>query len=81
MKLNCPVERPSGLITSTVHVAAAVVKFGLITSWVDENELTERLGKVSPVLVSRSVTFAPLWKLLIESMYVPGKRVTRHTPT
>lgn len=62
VKANCPLVFPSGLITSTLHSAAAVEKVGLITILVEEKEEMERLAKISPVRLSRSVTLQPVWK-------------------
>jgi len=48
----------SGLITSTLQLCAAFVKMGLITIWVALSEPIVRLAKVSPLVLSRSVTLA-----------------------
>src|SRR4051812_28683010 len=52
-----------GLVTCTVHVAADVVKVGLIVICVDPNELIGRFAKVWLFVTSRSVTVAPFTKL------------------
>ena len=44
VKVNWPEDWPFGLITSTVQVAAAVVKFGLMVMAVVLNELCVRLA-------------------------------------
>ena len=44
VKVNCPDDWPSGLMTSTVHVAAVVVKFGLMVMAVLLNELCVRFA-------------------------------------
>ena len=58
-----PVVWPSGLITSTLHRCAAVVKLGLIVMLVLLNELMARLANTCPAVRSRNVTLHPDTKL------------------
>jgi hypothetical protein len=60
---NCPDPPPSGLMTSTDQLCAALVKFTFTVICVVLKITGVRFGKVWPAVRSRNVTFAPLTKL------------------